>query len=134
MIHVTAIIDRAKDGTYNIYCEDYPTIFGMGGTIDEAKRELQESILQTRELGPNALNRPNWIEKRYEITYRFDVKGMLEYYSGIITPVALSRLSGINQKQIWSYLHGRTKPRKAQIDKIEESLHRLGHELIHTSF
>jgi hypothetical protein len=49
-------------------------------------------------------------------------------------PSALGRLSGINPKQVWAYMHGISKPRKAQLEKMESALHRLGQELTHTSF
>lgn len=29
MKKIKAIIDRAADGTYTVYCEDTPTFFGM---------------------------------------------------------------------------------------------------------
>jgi hypothetical protein len=58
----------------------------------------------------------------------------MAYYSGIITPSALGRLSGINPKQVWAYMHGISKPRRAQLEKMESALHRLGQELTHTSF
>ena len=45
---------------------------------------------------------------------------------GVITPAALERLSGIHRKQLWNYLHGRSKPREQQIEK---ALHSLGAEL-----
>lgn len=51
-------------------------------------------------------------------------------YAGIITPAALERLSGIHQKQLWNYMHGRSKPRKNQVQKIEKALHTLGLELM----
>ena len=40
------------------------------------------------------------------------------------------RLTGINQKQLWHYANGVTKPRPAQVQKIEKALHKLGEELI----
>ncbi|NEW82266.1 MAG: hypothetical protein GZ094_07875 [Mariniphaga sp.] len=51
-------------------------------------------------------------------------------FSGVITPAALERLSVIHQKQLWNYLHGRSKPGKTQIEKIEKALQKLGAELI----
>ena len=68
------------------------------------------------------------------LAYSFMVIFLLEYYSGIITPTALGHLAGIHPKQLWSYLHGYTKPRKKQVAKIENALHRLGKELMNTSF
>ena len=40
----------------------------------------------------------------------------------------------INPKKIWSYMHGHSKPRKAQVAKIEAAIHRLGRELVNSSF
>ncbi len=34
----------------------------------------------------------------------------------------VGKISGIHAKQIWSYMHGLTKPRKAQITKIENAV------------
>ena len=51
----------------------------------------------------------------------------------MITPAALERLSGIHQKQLWNYLHGRSKPCKQQIEKIEKALYSLGAELMSIS-
>lgn len=136
MEKVKVIIDRSKDGTYNVYCEDTPSFFGMGDTIEEAKSEMLETIRITKEeIGKeHSAVWPSWIDAEYEFEYKFDVQGLLEYYAGIITPTALGKLAGINTKQMWNYMHGVAKPRKAQIEKIETALHRLGHELINTSF
>ena len=103
MEKIKVIIDRAKDGTYNVYCEDTPSFFGMGDTIDEAKAEMLESIRITKEeIGKDhAAIWPDWLDKDYEFEYKFDVQGLLEYYEGIITPTALGKLAGINTKQMW---------------------------------
>lgn len=132
---VKARISRAEDGTYSIYCEDHPRLFGMGETVQEAKKEFLETIDLTKSLGRDfAQIYPDWMDGDYEFEYKFDVSDFLEYYSGVITPTALGRLSGINPKQIWDYMHGLRKPRKAQVAKIEDALHRLGSELTHISF
>ena len=136
MIKVNIIFARAKDGTYSAYCEEYPALFGMGDSAEDARKELEETLRLTKdEIGKeNAAVYPEWLDEEYEFAYKWDVQAMLEYYSGIITPTALSRLSGIHPKQLWAYLHGRSKPRKEQIDKIETALHNLGSELLNASF
>jgi hypothetical protein len=58
-----------------------------------------------------------------------DVKSLLEYYEGIFTKAGLERLTGINQKQLWHYAKGISRPRRSQAEKIEKALHRLGAEL-----
>ena len=59
-----------------------------------------------------------------------DVKSLLTIYSGIFTKSGLEGLTGINQKQLWHYANGVSTPRRAQAQKIESALHRLGNELI----
>lgn len=135
MKKVDITVCRAADGTYSAYCNEHPALFGMGDTAAKAKRELEETLRQTKEDGKEvALFYPEWLDAEYEFITHWDVRTMLEYYSGIITPTALGHLAGIHPKQLWSYLHGYTKPRKKQVDKIEKALHQLGKELMNTSF
>ena len=136
MEKVKVIVSRAKDGTYTAYCEDCTPLIGMGDTVAEAMGELKETLRITKEeIGrESAAFYPDWLDGEYEFTTKWDVQDLLTYYSGIITPAALGRISGIHPKQIWSYMHGHSKPRKAQVDKIEVALHKLGNELISASF
>ena len=57
-----------------------------------------------------------------EIEWVFDVQSFLQYYSGIFTKAALERITGINQKQLGHYASGLKKPRRAQVEKIENAL------------
>ena len=135
MKRVDITVCRATDGTYSAYCNEHPALFGMGDTAAKAKRELEETLRQTKEDGKEvALFYPEWLDAEYEFFTHWDVRTMLEYYSGIITPTALGHLAGIHPKQLWSYLHGYTKPRKKQVAKIENALHQLGKELMNTAF
>lgn len=136
MKKIEAIVSRADDGTYNVYLEKYPVIFGMGDNVISAKENFLETIrLTEEEIGKDsALLYPEFLDGEYEIQYKYDVQGFLEYYSGIITPTALGKLSGINTKQMWNYMHGVSKPRRIQVEKIESALHKLGADLINTSF
>jgi hypothetical protein len=68
--------------------------------------------------------------EEFDVVYKFDTQSLLQYYTGVITPAALERLSGIHQKQLWNYLHGRSKPRKQQVEKMEKALHSLVFELM----
>ena len=136
MTKVSIIFARAKDGTYSAYCEDAPMLFGMGDTAEDARKDLEETLRITKEeIGKESAGAyPDWLDGEYEFAPKWDVQAMLEYYAGIITPAALSRISGIHPKQLWSYLHGRSKPRKEQVCRIESALHKLGAELMNTSF
>jgi hypothetical protein len=67
--------------------------------------------------------------REYEIIYHFDAESLLNYYKGIFTNAALEKITGINQRRLQHYSTGLKKPRKPQLKKIEEGLHRLANEL-----
>ncbi|MBR6375840.1 MAG: hypothetical protein IKR91_06375 [Alloprevotella sp.] len=41
----------------------------------------------------------------------------------------LERITGIHQKQLWAYRHGRSKPRRQQAERIEQGVRKFGREL-----
>jgi len=135
MTTVDITISIAKDGFFCASCQDCPALFGGGDTPDSAIEELKETLRLVKEDGKEtAMLYPDWLDDEYTFQVHWDVETMLRYYSGIITPTALGKLSGIHPKQLWSYMHGRSKPRKAQVDKIENAVHQLGQQLLSISF
>ena len=135
MRKVDITLCRAEDGFFSAYVNEHPALFGSGDTPEAAKAELEETLRLTREDGPDvAAIYPDWLDEEYVFVMHWDVPTMLTYYAGIITPTALGKMSGIHPKQIWAYMHGMSKPRRTQILKIETAVHRLGQELINTSF
>ena len=128
-VHINICV--AKDGFYSAFCDDNPALFGSGDTPEDARKELEETLRLTKETGKEqAFIYPDWLDDEYEFVVHWDVQSLLEYYSGIITPTALGRLSGIHPKQLWAYQHGISRPRKKQIDRIGSALHQLGKELV----
>lgn len=129
MKQIAAIIEKNADGGFGVYCID-EMFSGMGDTAEAAKEDMKAAISHFVEASrEDGYRYPAWLDEEYEIVYKFDTQSLLQYYSGIITPAALGRLSGINPKQLWSYMHGKSKPRDAQVKKIEAALHKLGNEL-----
>ncbi|MBP5721598.1 MAG: type II toxin-antitoxin system HicB family antitoxin [Bacteroidales bacterium] len=135
MRKVDITISVGTDGFYSAYCNEHPAVFGSGETPDEAISELRETLELIREDGKEtAMFYPEWLDEEYVFQVNWNIKDLLAYYSGIITPTALGRLSGINPKQVWAYMSGQSKPRRAQLDKMEKALNRLGNELSNLSF
>ncbi len=130
---IEAIIERASDGTYSVFCVN-EMFSGMGDTAEKAKADMiglmkfcKETALEDNRSYPDFLN------EDFEVVYKFDTESLLKYYAGVITPAALERLSGIHQKQLWNYMHGLSKPRRKQVEKIEKALHAFGSELLSIS-
>ena len=65
----------------------------------------------------------------YRLIFKMDIQSILYCYDKILTRAALSRLTGINERQLGHYICGRSKPRPAQSGKIVNALHALGREL-----
>lgn len=65
----------------------------------------------------------------YDLEFRIDVATFINYYSNIFTKAALSRITGINERQLWHYAAGVHKPRKRQLEKIQNGIHALTEEL-----
>lgn len=132
---VNILMSVGSDGFYTACCAEHPALLGGGNTPTEAIDELRETLRLVKEEGRDAaLFYPDWLDEPYQFQVGWNIKDLMAYYAGIITPAALSRLSGINPKQIWSYMHGHSTPRRAQLKKMEDGLQKLGRELSHTSF
>ncbi len=74
---------------------------------------------------------PEWAVKgEYEIEYSLSVQALLHHFDGILTREALSRVTGINAKQLGHYMSGHRKPRADKRRKIIEGMHNIGREFI----
>ena len=130
MKQIAAIIERAEDGTFCVYCKD--EIFsGMGDTIAEAKEDMARQMAVYKETAAaEGFKYPEFLDEEYAVEYTIDSISLMNYYikAGIFSLATLEKITGINQKQLWSYTSG-TKPRKAQTDKIRNGLHNLSKDL-----
>lgn len=126
MTTINAIIERAKDGTYTVYCVN--EIFsGAGETIEHAKKDMQRQMAFYRETAKaQGFKYPEFLDGEYMVNYQVDMSSLLKYYvdAGILSLAGIAKMTGINQKQLWSYLNG-TKPRKAQAQRLEKGFRNL---------
>lgn len=130
MYTVEAIIERAEDGTFDVYCTK--EIFsGAGETIEEAKQDMLDQIALYRETAiKEGFKYPEFLDDEFKVQYSVDSLSLMRYYvlSGLFSLAGMEKMTGINQKQLWSYLHG-TKPRKAQSIRIKEGFEKLRKDL-----
>jgi len=59
------------------------------------------------------------INRKYRLSYELQASAMLHLADGLITRSALSRVTGINEKQLSHYLTGHKKPRPEQSEKSQ---------------
>lgn len=126
---IKATIGRASDGFFSVHSEKYP-FWGGGDSAEAAKADMLKQIeIYKNECIENNEKYPAILDREYEISYTYDLCAMLDYYSGILTLSGLEKITGINQKQLWKYQHGKATPRRPQIDKIYKGLQSFATEL-----
>lgn len=122
----------ASKDSFGAYAENCEGIYAAGDSVRDVKQDVLEAIEIYKEITPES----EWgepIKEGWPIEWRYDVQSLLLYYQGVFTNAALERMTGINQKQLWNYANGVSKPRKQAKEKIENALHTLGHELLELS-
>jgi len=124
---ITIILEAGKDG-FGAYSQEDEGIYGMGDTIEECKKSVQDAIDSIKEFYEEH-EIPEVLKGEYKLVYKYDTESFLQYYKGVLTNSAIERLSGINQRQIHHYASGLHKPRQAQRQKIQNALQEFGREL-----
>lgn len=131
MLQKLDVIVGQTGNNYSAYIEGLDGIVATGATLEEIRSNMIEAIdLYIETCKEEGLDIPKPLQGDYSLEYRVDVQNLLNMFSGIFTKSGLERLTGINQKQLWHYANGKSHPRRAQVLKIENALHRLGNELI----
>lgn len=106
-------------------------IVACSGSFSEFKREVEESIQFYLDCSKeDGVEYPSIFDEEYELEFKFDVQSLLLFYQGIFSYSALENITGINQRQLSHYAAGRSKPRKAQTDKIANGLKELAEEML----
>ena len=126
------IVTIAKGNkNYGAWIESIPGIYGQGDTVEEAKKELQEGLKLYIKYNTAI---PAVLQGEFEYEYHFDVASFLEYYSKIFSKPALEHLTGINQKQLFHYSSGISKPSVKTVKKIDSAFRRFASELNQVRF
>ena len=71
-------------------------------------------------------------EAQFEFYY--DTASFLEEYSKTFSLAGLERITGVNQTQLGHYLHGRRKPTRKTIERIQEGVKTFAENLIAIRF
>ncbi|MCK9304710.1 MAG: hypothetical protein PHP30_07335 [Bacteroidales bacterium] len=134
MEKVVVNISKTEKG----YCANLDIIEGfivaVSGSFADLKKEVEKSV----EFYIDCARKdgefyPQVFDMQFEYEYKFDIESLLYFYDGIISGVTLSKLTGINEKQLSRYRVGASKPRKEQAIKIVNAFHRIGNDLLSVS-
>lgn len=122
----------ASKDSFGAYAENCEGVYAAGDSVREVKQDVLDAIEIYKDITPES-EWPLPIKEGWPIEWHYDVQSLLLYYQGVFTNAALERMTGINQKQLWNYANGVSKPRRQAKEKIENALHSLGHELLELS-
>ena len=112
--------------------EDAGSILVTAKTMEKLKKDFVESLrlhiegcIRDGDILPEYL-----VKGEYEPDYILDTAALLRDAEEYTTMAAISRASGINQKQLSHYASGLKHPRSTQIERIKAGLHRIGSQLL----
>ena len=128
MEKIIMVIERSKD-FYDAYSENCDGIYAAGENLDAVKKDVENAINIIKKEYPEE-QWPAPLRGDYEIEWKFDTSSFLEYYKDYISLAGLEKITGINQKQLSNYLNHRSKPRRRQVERISEGLHKFASELL----
>lgn len=135
MKKIKAFIERANDGTYNVYIDlendtlNYG-IFGEGSTVKDSIEDFMISYKDMKELYEE--ENKHFVEAEFE--FKYDTASFLSYYGRIFSLAGLQRITGINQGQLSHYVTGHRKPSPKTVEKIEKSIHAFANEISQVHF
>ena len=123
MIKVKVFVEKAENG-YSAYMEDAGLdygLFGEGKSVEEAIDDFNKSYAGMREY--YAEKGKPFEEIQYDFYY--DTASFLNEYCEAFSLAGLERITGVNQTQLGHYLHGRSKPSRKTIERIEKGVHQF---------
>lgn len=103
---------------------------GEGKTVEEAISDFKDSYEEVKEYSTG--HSEPFEKANFEFFY--DTASFLEEYSNAFSLAGLERITGINQTQLGHYLHGRSKPSRKTIEKIQKGILDFAHELTAVKF
>lgn len=127
MEKITIVIEKSKD-FYDAFSENCDGIYAAGESIEAVKKDVEHAISILKKYPAN--QQPAPLRGEYEIEWKFDVQSFLEYYKDYLSLAGLKKITGINQKQLSNYLNERSKPRRKQVERISQGLHKFAAELL----
>ena len=122
----------ASPDSFGAYSENCEGIYAAGDTVEECKKDVEVAIALIKKNLPEE-RWPAQIKGEYTLILHYDIQSLLLHYGSLLSLAGLERLTGIHQKQLWAYMHGRSKPRIQQKQRIEKALHSFADELASVS-
>ena len=120
MKKVKVYIEKSEYG-FSAYMDDTPLSYaciGEGKTVEETIEDFNLSYQDFKKIYAE------WGKPFEEIEYEFfyDVASFLQEYCEAFSLAGLERITGVSQAQLGHFLHGRRKPSRKTIEKIQKGV------------
>ena len=126
----TITVNIDWENNYGAYSEEVSGCVATHKTLEGVKQAYTEALeLHLQGLRADGDEIPAALQGKYRLDYVLNVRDLLHYFEGVLTRSALSRVTGINERQLGHYITGHRKARPDQRKKIVEGLHRIGKEI-----
>jgi len=126
----TITVNIDWENNYGAYSEKVSGCVATNKTLEGVKQAYIEVLeFHLEGLRAEGDEMPALLQGKYKIDFVLNVRALLHYFEGVLTRSALSRVTGINERQLGHYITGHRKPRPEQRKKIVEGLHRIGKEI-----
>ena len=114
---------------YGAGSDEVPGCVATHKTLEGVKKAYTESLRWHLEaMRADGDEIPIVLQGDYELEFELNTQAVLQYFSGILTRSALSRVTGINERLLGHYATGHRNPRPAQRQKIIDGIHKIGAE------
>lgn len=113
-------------------CEDFGTVIVTHKTLDGLKLAFEDAVkMQIADMLSDGEDVPQWLcDGRYSIVYDLEVSAILRDAEQYTTMAAISKVSGINSKQLSHYANSVKRPRAEQRKRIIDALHSIGEKFM----
>jgi len=116
---------------YSAHIPILPGCVTTGSSLVEIRKHVEEIVpFHIEGIQEDNEEYPSVFNGKYEFIYKLSTESLINELSNILTKAALSRVTGINERQLWHYAAGVRHPRQTQRKRIVDGLHSLGKELL----
>ena len=132
MEKIKVYIDWCRHNYSGSFSENVPGgVAFTGSTYEEMQREAQDTLdFHLRGYAEDG-EAPQWyLDHDYELEFHPSTSALLHAYGTDVTLSAISRETGINQRQLSHYANGMKTPRPAQRQRIIDGIHNIGRRLM----
>ena len=132
MKKVKVFVEKSTYG-YSAYMDDTPldySCLGEGKTVEETIADFKQAYQEMK----THYARENKVFEEVEYEFFYDTASFLQEFGKAFSLAGLERITGINQTQLGHYLHGRRRPTKRTIDKIQRGVRNFARELSAVQF